>query len=85
MASQPMVSRVLEDTLQQKQPYRYTMTHVTKHQFVSLLNEAGITDAQKHRLHQVFEQQHPEAHQAFLEWLGVPAEEVRAIREHARK
>jgi hypothetical protein len=62
-----------------------TMSRITKDQFVAILNESGVTDAQKERLHRLFEQRHPEAHQAFLEWLGIPADQVRAIREHSRK
>lgn len=61
------------------------MKTITKDQFVSLLNEAGITDAQKHRLHSAFEARHPQAHEAFLQWLGIPPAEIRAIREGARK
>ncbi len=60
------------------------MTNVTKDQFVGLLNEAGINDEQKQRLHVAFEKRHPEAHQSFLEWLGLPADTVKAIREHSR-
>lgn len=61
------------------------MKTVTKDQFVSMLDAAGIADAQKQRLHAEFEKRHPQAHQAFLEWLGVSAQEITAIREHARK
>jgi hypothetical protein len=61
------------------------MNTVTKDQFVAILNEAGITDAQKHRLHAVFEARHPDAHESFLQWLSLPAGEVRSIREGARK
>ncbi len=61
------------------------MNTVTKDQFVAILNEAGITDAQKHRLHAVFEARHPEAHESFLQWLGLPAGEVRSIREGSRR
>ena len=61
------------------------MKTITKNQFVALLNEAGITDAQKHQLHAAFEARHPQAHAAFLRWLGLPPAEVRAIRETSRK
>ena len=60
------------------------MSSITKDQFVAVLNEAGITDTQKQRLHSVFENRHPEGHQAFLAWLGLPAEEIRNIRERSR-
>ena len=61
-----------------------TMSPINKDQFVSVLNAAGITDDQKHRLHAAFEKQLPQGHQAFLEWLGLPAETVRQIREQSR-
>jgi hypothetical protein len=61
------------------------MKMITKDQFVALLNEAGITDEQKHRLHVQFEIRHPQAHEAFLQWLGIPADAIRTIRENSRK
>ena len=60
------------------------MSSLTKDQFVAVLNDAGITDDQKHGFHAAFEQRFPQGHQAFLEWLGVNAETVRQIREHSR-
>lgn len=54
---------------------------ITKDQFVAVLDEAGITEEQKQRLHAAFEKKHPQAHQAFLEWLGIPSEQVRQIRQ----
>ena len=60
------------------------MSSITKDQFAAVLTEAGIADPQKQRLHAVFEQRHPEGHQAFLAWLGLPAEEIRRIRERSR-
>jgi len=64
---------------------KITMKTITKDQFVAVLNEAGITDAQKHRLHAAFEARHPQAHEAFLQWLGIPPVEIQAVRESARK
>lgn len=61
------------------------MKTITKEQFAALLNEAGITDAQKHRLHALFETRHPQAHEAFLRWLGLPADDIHTIRENSRK
>jgi hypothetical protein len=36
------------------------------------------------RWHHTFESRHPEAHQSFLEWLGVGADEVGQIRQRSR-
>jgi hypothetical protein len=60
------------------------MFKLTKDQFVTVLDEAGITAAQKKRLHAAFEKRHPQTHQAFLEWLGLPADAIRAIRENSQ-
>ena len=61
------------------------MKTITKDQFVAVLDGAGITNEQKHRLHALFEQRHPEEHQSFLEYLGLPATAVREIRERSRR
>ena len=60
------------------------MKKITKDQFVALLNDAGVTDPQKQRLHALFEQRHPDAHQSFLEFLGLPAAAVQEIRARSR-
>ena len=59
-------------------------TTVTKDQFVALLRESGISDAQMHSLHRLFEQRHPEAHDAFLRSLQIDETQVREIRERSR-
>ena len=61
------------------------MKTITKDQFVAVLNVAGITDEQKHRLHAVFEARYPEAHESFLQWLSLPVDAVRSIREKSRQ
>lgn len=61
------------------------MNHITKDQFVAVLEAAGITAAQREKLHAAFERQQPAAHQQFLEWLGLPAETIAKIRGQARK
>lgn len=61
------------------------MKTITKDQFVALLDNAGVADAQKARLHALFEQRHPDAHQSFLEYLGLPAQSIQEVREHARQ
>ncbi|MEJ2638765.1 MAG: MerR family DNA-binding transcriptional regulator [Desulfosarcinaceae bacterium] len=52
-----------------------------KQSWVHLLRSAGMDDTAMGDWHQAFEQLSPEAHQHFLESLGIPAEEVRAIRD----
>ncbi len=60
------------------------MNHLTTDQFVAVLEAAGITAAQREKLHAEFERQQPAAHQQFLEWLGLPAAAIGKIREHSR-
>jgi len=56
------------------------MKNITKDQFVGLLKDAGITEAQMAAMHQLFEKRHPAQHQSFLEYLGISASEVAEIR-----
>jgi hypothetical protein len=60
------------------------MKNLTKAEFVSLLDAANLTETQKRAFHANFERRHPDAHSAFLQWLGVSAEEAAQIREHSR-
>jgi len=54
-----------------------------KEKWVGLFREIGLTEEQMHAWHRAFEQKYPDAHQAFLEWLRIPAREVQAIRRHS--
>lgn len=53
-------------------------------QWVDLFREVGLDDAQMMKWHRRFESKHPEAHQSFLEWLGLPKEEIEKIRLKSR-
>jgi DNA-binding transcriptional MerR regulator len=46
----------------------------------NLLRDAGFTDADMVRWHRDFEREAPEKHQRFLSLLGIPEEEIDAIR-----
>lgn len=61
------------------------MNHLTKDQFVGVLEAAGINAAQREKFHAAFERLQPEGHGQFLAWLGLPAETIAKIREHSRK
>lgn len=56
---------------------------MTKARWVALLRSAGMTDADCTAWHRAFERQSPEAHQDFLESLGISPEEIRRIREYS--
>ena len=56
---------------------------MSKENWVSLLRAAGLDDGDMQRWHCEFERLFPEAHQAFLQDLGIPGDEIRSIREHS--
>jgi len=58
---------------------------VTKDKLVSIMRGAGLTEADMHRFHVEFEKSAPQEHQEFLEFLHIPADEVKSIRESSRK
>ncbi len=53
---------------------------MTKERWVQLLEACGLDENDRARWHQEFEKLSPEAHQDFLESLGIPAAEIAAIR-----
>ncbi len=55
-------------------------TTMTKDQWIALFETIGLDADAMRRWHQCFEERHPDQHQAFLEWLGIPAPEIRRIR-----
>lgn len=59
--------------------------HLTKETWVALFEAAGVDAAARKRWHAEFEAREPDAHQAFLEWLRIPAPEIAQIRSHSRK
>jgi DNA-binding transcriptional MerR regulator len=71
--------QVVVNLLQQKGSARRTRI-MDKARWIALMRAAGMNDAEMHRWHEEFEQQSPEAHQDFLESLGLPAAEIRQIR-----
>jgi DNA-binding transcriptional MerR regulator len=58
---------------------------ITKDKWVAVMKAAGLTEADMHRWHTEFERSAPEEHQEFLEFLHIPVEEIRTIREWSRK
>ncbi len=51
-----------------------------KQTFAAVLQAAGFTADDMRRLHAQFERQAPADHQRFLEFLEIPASEIRQIR-----
>jgi len=54
---------------------------VTVEEWVRRFRAIGLDDAAMERWHALFEQENPEGHQSFLEWLGLLAERIREIRQ----
>ena len=57
---------------------------MTKEVWVSILRAAGLDDAGMKNWHIEFERSSPEAHQDFLESLGIEKDEIAAIRDWSR-
>jgi DNA-binding transcriptional MerR regulator len=57
---------------------------ITKDKLVSIMRASGLTEDDMNRFHTEFERNAPDEHQEFLEFLHIPAEEIRTIREHSR-
>jgi len=50
-------------------------------QWVELFRAIGLQDADMHKWHEEFERRYPKGHQSFLEWLELPADRIRGIRQ----
>ena len=57
---------------------------ITKEKWVSIMRSCGFSEEQMNRWHAEFERSAPEEHQEFLEFLHIPAAEIKTIREHSR-
>ncbi len=57
---------------------------ITKEKWVSIMQSCGFSKDQMHRWHAEFERSAPEEHQEFLEFLHVPAVEIKSIRKQSR-
>ncbi len=57
---------------------------ISKEKWVSIMKACGLSDDQMHRWHAEFERSAPAEHQEFLEFLKIPAEEIKTIRHKSR-
>jgi hypothetical protein len=53
---------------------------MNKEKWVSMFRGIGLDEDTMSKWHKLFESQHPEEHQEFLEWLKIPESEIKAIR-----
>lgn len=75
--------QVVVDLLGPTRRRRHTRI-MNKERWVALLRAAGLDEAEMRQWHVAFERQSPEAHRDFLESLGIPAAEIRRIRQASR-
>lgn len=73
---------VIVQALKSKSLTRHTRI-MTKERWVSLLRATGLSDSDMEKWHIEFEKMSPEAHQDFLESLGIHEEEIISIRKQA--
>jgi MerR family transcriptional regulator, thiopeptide resistance regulator len=57
---------------------------ISKEKWVSIMRSCGFSEDQMHRWHAEFERSAPEEHQEFLEFLHIPAAEIKTIRNQSR-
>lgn len=57
---------------------------VNKQEWVDMFREVGMSDDTMMKWHRLFEARHPEGHEDFLNWLGVPPDEIDQIRADSR-
>jgi hypothetical protein len=49
-----------------------------------MFEAVGLDEAKRMQWHRLFEATHPDGHQGFLEWLGLPPEEIGQIRAECK-
>jgi DNA-binding transcriptional MerR regulator len=57
---------------------------INKEKWVSIMRSCGFSEEQMHRWHTEFERSAPEEHQEFLEFLHIPAAEIKTIRKQSQ-
>ena len=58
---------------------------LTKQKWIDILRATGMSDDDMHQWHVEFERNMPEAHQDFLESLGIDKKEIKAIRARSKE
>jgi MerR family transcriptional regulator, thiopeptide resistance regulator len=76
--------RFILDLLKQKQ-LRQGVEMINKERWVEIMHAAGLKEQDMKNWHVCFEKMEPEAHQEFLESLGIDSGEIKKIRDWSRK
>ena len=58
---------------------------MTKEKWVQIMKSAGFSEDDMHRWHREFERAAPDDHREFLQYLHIPEQEIRSIREWSKK
>lgn len=58
--------------------------HIDITQWKELFSETGLDQAMMDKWHHLFETKYPDAHQSFLQWLGLPQEKIVEIRSDSK-
>jgi MerR family transcriptional regulator, thiopeptide resistance regulator len=72
---QRSIARLLKTTDQLRK-----IPMITKEKWTAIMSAAGFSDEDMRRWHAEFEKSAPQDHQEFLEYLHIPAEEIKSIR-----
>jgi MerR family transcriptional regulator, thiopeptide resistance regulator len=75
--------RCILELLKQK-PLQQGSEMIKKERWVEIMQAAGLNEQDRHNWHVQFEKMEPEAHQEFLESLGIQTAEIKKIREWSR-
>lgn len=75
--------QTIVELLKQKQ-LQQGVEMLNKERWVDIMRAAGLTDEDMHNWHIQFEKMEPEAHQEFLESLGIENPEIEKIRQWSR-
>jgi hypothetical protein len=54
--------------------------NVSVEEWVAMFDAIGVDESKREQWHRLFESRHPEGHQGFLEWLGLPSKEIDEAR-----
>jgi hypothetical protein len=57
---------------------------VSKNDWVAMFRDIGLSDEQMSKWHNLFETRHPESHEEFLRWIGIPSDEIAGIRANSK-
>lgn len=57
------------------------MKKITVSQWKEMFTEAGLSEEDMQKWHQIFENKHPDGHQSFFEWLGLEETRIKEIRQ----